>query len=306
MADNPIYYYFKKRNGIRISIMDFPYEVNTNLNPSFEAFTQKQVDFYLEHPTASVMEVYNCELIPPYVPPVKPLEEIKAEAKAELDKCSRETLGKAVDVLGFCDAIAGTVYSNSRGIESIYTDSEIFSTADEFLTKGKLLRDGVKFAFEEIDYAETEEEVNEIMDYTKDYFDFVIQPVDDLEKHKRDKIREIEVYDISENVNGFFFNGALLWLDKDTRTGLVNTLNSAVIVGREVINIWFSGMYITLHIEEARQMLAALEIYATDCYNVTAQHKVDVMALETIEAVDAYDVTAGYPQRPEFNMNRGK
>ena len=140
------------------------------------------------------------------------------------------------------------------------------------------------------------------MEGARQYFDELVQPEDSLEYHKRLKIREIDVYDISENVNGFFLGDNLLWLDKDTRTGLVNTLNSAAIVGREQVNIWFSGLYITLHIDEARQLLAALEIYATDCYNVTAQHKVQVNNFETIEEVDGFDVTADYPERLVFNI----
>lgn len=298
------YYYFKLRNGNPYQIKVELFPINTAIMRNFVEMSTEQREFYLANPTATVMEVWQCELTPPYVPPVKPLEEIKAEAKSELDKYSRETLGKVVDTLAFCDAIAGTVYSGPRGIDSIYSDNEIFLTADEFLSKGKLLRDRLKIVNTNIDSAITEEDVNEIVVNTKEYFDFVIQPSDDLDKHKKDKIREIEAYDVSENVNGFFLNGTLLWLNKDTRTGLVNTLNSAVIVGREDINIWFSGMYITLHIDEARQMLATLEIYATDCYNVTAQHKMEVMSLVTIDEVDAYDVTVGYPQRPEFNINR--
>jgi len=297
------YYYFRLYNGRETKIVEFENPVDTNVNVWLRELTSEQRTFYLEHPYATIYEIKNCALTPPYIPPVPSIEELREQAISELDNYSRSSLGNVVDTLAFCDALAGTIYSQSRGIESIYNNDEILSTADNFLIKGKQLRDKYNQTVPLINAATTQDEINSIVESTKQEFDQIIQPVDDLEKHKRDKIREIEVYDISENVNGFFFNGVLLWLDKDTRTGLVNTLNSAVIVGRNVINIWFSGMYITLNIDEARQMLAALEIYATDCYNVTAQHKVDVMALETIEAVDAYDVTIGYPQRPEFNMN---
>ena len=127
-------------------------------------------------------------------------------------------------------------------------------------------------------------------------------PEDNLETHKMNKISEIEAYDISDNVNGFYLNETLVWLDKETRVGLVNTLNSAEIIGREAVNIWFSGMYITLPISQARQLLAVLEIYATDCYNTTEQHKVNVNALTTIEEVDNYDFTTNYPSKPEFTL----
>ena len=102
--------------------------------------------------------------------------------------------------------------------------------------------------------------------------------------------------------NCFFLNENLVWLDKESRSCLMNTLNSADMIGREQVNIWFSGMYVTLDVNTARQMLAALEIYATDCYTVTELHKVQVNELETIEAVDAFDVTLDYPERLVFNL----
>ena len=295
------YYYFKLRNNIAIRITVFQEEINTTLNPSFRAFTQEQTEFYLEHPEASIHEIERCELYPPYVPPEPDIEEIRANALQELDKISRDTLGTKVDVLGFCDALASSVYKPSR-TDSIYTDDEVLRTADDFLRIGKACRQKLQELVPEIEESTTIDGIENIMEGARQYFDELVQPEDSLEYHKRLKLREIDVYDISENVNGFFLGNNLLWIDKDTRTGLVNTLNSAAIVGREQVNIWFSGLYITLHIDEARQLLAALEIYATDCYNVTAQHKVQVNNLETIEAVDNFDVTADYPERLVFNI----
>lgn len=130
-----------------------------------------------------------------------------------------------------------------------------------------------------------------------------LNPQEDLLEHyKNIKIDEINTYDISENVNGFYLGEHLVWLDKETRACLMNTLNSAEIIGREEINIWFSGIYVTLHINEARNLLATLEIYATDCYNVTELHKVQVNALETIEQVINFDITADYPERLRFPL----
>lgn len=295
------YYYFKIRNNRPWSISIFTEPVDTDLNRNFREMTSEQINFYLEHPTASISEIEKCELNPPYVPPEPDIEEVRAKAISDIDKLSRDTLGKKVDVLGFCDALASSVYKPSRQ-NSIYSDDEVLRTADDFLRIGKVCREKVNEVVPQIEDATAIESIEQIMGDAKQFFDTVVEPVDDLEYHKRQKIHEIEVYDISENVNGFFLGDTLLWLDKDTRTGLVNTLNSAAIVGREQVNIWFSGLYITLHIDEARQLLAALEIYATDCYNVTAMHKVQVNALETIEEVDNFDVTTDYPERLIFNI----
>lgn len=294
------YYYFKIRNNHPQAISIFTEPVDTELNKNFREMTSEQIDFYLEHPTASIQEIERCELNPPYVPPTPNLEEVRQRAISDIDRMSREALGKKVDVLGFCDALASSVYKPSRQ-NSIYSDDEVLRTSDDFMRIGKICRDKVNEVIPQIDDATSIDVIEQIVEDTRQFFDDVVEPVDDLEYHKRQKIHEIDVYDISENVNGFFLGDTLLWLDKDTRTGLVNTLNSAAIVGREQVNIWFSGLYMTLHIEEARQLLAALEIYATDCYNVTAMHKVQVNDLETIEEVDNFDVTADYPERLHFN-----
>ena len=299
------FYYFKIVNGITYGISVFTEEVNTEINRIFRKMTDKQVEFYFEHPTATIQEIERCELNPPYVPPVPDIEDVRSQALENVDRMSREALGKKVDVLGFCDALASSVYKPSRQ-DSIYTDDEVLRTADDFLRIGKTCREYSNEVIPQIQAAQTIEEIEQIVKDARQFFEDVVEPANDLEHHKRMKIHDIEVYDISENVNGFFLGDTLLWLDKDTRTGLVNTLNSAAIVGREQVNIWFSGLYITLNIEEARQLLAALEIYATDCYNVTALHKVQVSQLDNIEDVDNFDVTADYPERLVFNLGNNR
>lgn len=44
-----------------------------------------------------------------------------------------------------------------------------------------------------------------------------------LEEAKTEKIAEIAAYDTSSSVNGFILNGILVWLDKATRVGLMNS-----------------------------------------------------------------------------------
>ena len=44
-----------------------------------------------------------------------------------------------------------------------------------------------------------------------------------LEEAKSEKIAEITDYDTSDKVNGFMLNGLLVWLDKATRVGLMNS-----------------------------------------------------------------------------------
>ena len=61
-------------------------------------------------------------------------------------------------------------------------------------------------------------------------------------------------------------------------------------------------MPITLSVATAKLMLAQIQLYADQCFIVTKQHKAAVEALDSIEAVDNYDVTAGYPTKLIFNV----
>lgn len=47
-------------------------------------------------------------------------------------------------------------------------------------------------------------------------------------------------------------------------------------------------------------MLVAVEVYAKQCFNVTAQHKANVAALLSVDAVASYDHTSGYPPIPQL------
>ena len=57
----------------------------------------------------------------------------------------------------------------------------------------------------------------------------------------------------------------------------------------------------TLDIDDGLQMLAALEVYASECYDCTASHHASIIAMEVSDAVIAYDFTVGYPPKLVFN-----
>lgn len=118
-----------------------------------------------------------------------------------------------------------------------------------------------------------------------------------LELVKQKKLDDIIAYDTNEDVNSFILDGEKVWLDKDTRVGLMNSTNIQKAAGQETTTLWFEGKSYTLPCDTAIQMLSALELYALECYNVTAQHKANVEALETIEEVEIYDYKTNYPEK---------
>lgn len=120
---------------------------------------------------------------------------------------------------------------------------------------------------------------------------------------KKAKIAEITAYDTSSCVNGFILNGLLVWLDKATRVGLMNSTTIAKSAGQEITTLWLGGLKLVVDCDKAIQLLSALEMYALECFNVTAAHKKAVSELKTIKEVEAFDVTSDYPQQLVMKCN---
>ena len=138
----------------------------------------------------------------------------------------------------------------------------------------------------------------------KNAFDEYIQGIEKikLQQAKQDKLQEIDTYDLSSAVNGFMLNGLLVWLDKATRVGLMNSTTIAKAAGQQTTTLWLGGLKLVVDCDKAIQLLSALEMYALECFNVTASHKAAVSELMTIEEVEAYDYKAGYPKMLEMSV----
>ena len=123
-----------------------------------------------------------------------------------------------------------------------------------------------------------------------------------LEEAKAEKIAEITDYDTSDKVNGFILNGMLVWLDKATRVGLMNSTTIAKAAGQQTTTLWLGGAKLVVGCDKAIQLLSALEMYALECFNVTASHKKAVSELMSLEDVEVYEYKAGYPKMLEMSV----
>lgn len=115
-------------------------------------------------------------------------------------------------------------------------------------------------------------------------------------------LAEIEKNDTSSVVNSFMLNGQRVWLDKATRVGLMNSTTIAKGMGQATTTLWLGDMKLVVECDKAIQLLSALEMYALECFNVTAAHKKAVSEMSTVEEVLAYDYTAGYPKILEMSV----
>lgn len=123
-----------------------------------------------------------------------------------------------------------------------------------------------------------------------------------LQAARTSMLAEITVYDSSASVNAFLLNGMQVWLDKATRVGLMNSTTIAKAMGQKTTTLWLGSYQLEVDCDKAIQLLSALEMYALECFNVTAAHKKAVSELDNIEAVLTYDYKSGYPEKLKMEV----
>lgn len=101
----------------------------------------------------------------------------------------------------------------------------------------------------------------------------------------------IKHYDKSINVNSFYYKDKQEWLDKNTRLGLQNLINS----GADNITIQLKDSIVDIKATRLKEFLNQLEVYAGKCFSVTAKHLEDIKQLNTVDNLINYDFKSGYP-----------
>lgn len=120
---------------------------------------------------------------------------------------------------------------------------------------------------------------------------------DELQRAKEVKIAEIAAYSDSDAVNSLTFNGLKTWLTPNVRANYLVSLDAAELLGETDITFVVEGMQASLPIKQVRLLLAKIQRYADACYIVTERHKIAVKSLQTVEEVEKYDYTKGYPEK---------
>ena len=125
----------------------------------------------------------------------------------------------------------------------------------------------------------------------------------------KEQVRKLHDYDGSNAVNVCYIRYAGqtvgYWADKHERDALKSAVRDYISLGRTEyrLDLRDKGFSITIPCEDLLRMLAALEVYATECYNRTTDHEFAIKALATKEEVYVYDFYgAGYPERLTFDL----
>ena len=148
------YYYFVR--GVKIERFITPM-----YGSWFVELTPEQKEFYLANPNATVQEVVNCQITPPYVPPTQDVQEYAAQKAKELkDACyGAITIDKVQCEMANC-VLAGTTvtYSGKRH----YTTLQAMAIMKQFMDESDKVSTIYETYKPQIEAASTIEDVDTI------------------------------------------------------------------------------------------------------------------------------------------------
>ena len=127
----------------------------------FEELTPEQREFYLANPNATVQEVINCELNPPYVPPTPDLQEYITQKVNELKAACYDSVTVTDLEYAMANAVlAGTAiaYTGDR----YYTTTQAKAIMKQFLDESNHAMTVYDTYKPQIESAQSIESVDEI------------------------------------------------------------------------------------------------------------------------------------------------
>lgn len=131
-----------------------------------------------------------------------------------------------------------------------------------------------------------------------------IIPERTVQRAKEEKLQQLIEYDDSTEVNSFTINNIITdWFTPAERANYKNSVDSAKTLGVGTLRIPIDNQLVYINTIKASQMLAAIQLYADQCFLVTQNHMQNINRLETIEQIDNYDFTVGYPNKLNFNLS---
>ena len=121
-----------------------------------------------------------------------------------------------------------------------------------------------------------------------------------LAMEREHMIDDILTYDSSSEVNIFYVGGLPVWLDKATRAGLMLRFQAEQAIGKFETSLWYNGFEFKLSLTDAMQMLYAVEVYASTCYDNTQRHIYNIKMINDIDSLKEYNYKDGYPEKLKF------
>lgn len=130
----------------------------------------------------------------------------------------------------------------------------------------------------------------------------------DLKFVKEAKCKDLLKYDSSNAINSFEIRRGGIkvtdyWLDRDLRTSLEGDVTACSKV-KNTYNFDIRELGITLELDCQKFLdaLGVLRQYAYTAYNVTSQHLATINQLTSVQDVQNYNFTTGYPEKLVFDL----
>ena len=103
-------------------------------------------------------------------------------------------------------------------------------------------------------------------------------------------------YDKSYFVNSFKYKDYIFWFHKDERLSLKNKFTILLEQGIQTNTIWFDSVKYDVYCDRFLNFLNQLEIYASDCNDITRTHLHNIENISILENLLSYNITNNYPE----------
>lgn len=123
--------------------------------------------------------------------------------------------------------------------------------------------------------------------------------IDDI---RSKKLTDLINYDSSDAVNQFIINGIGAWFTPTERAQYGSSILAAETMGVESLTFYIGDTALTVPTMMAKQMLAAVQLYADSCFIITKQHEAQIKVLETVDEIENYNFETEYPEKLIFSI----
>lgn len=144
--------------------------VNTTVFPQYVEMIPAQVEFYLANPNASIEEIKQCQIIPPYV---IPLEELKSVSIEHISEYSLSIAREILPEYKVQNAIVCTGLNDHTN--SIYPHDECLAILEKYNRIGKTCREMFYTFKSNLENCNTNEEVDLLVETTRNEYNTLLE-----------------------------------------------------------------------------------------------------------------------------------
>jgi hypothetical protein len=136
--------------------------------------------------------------------------------------------------------------------------------------------------------------------YSADYIELYSDKSDPVELSKEYAVSM--AYNYGEyGVNTFQVNGVNTWLDKNTRAGINNAIETLKRQNKDTYTLILEAMH-TMALSDAQKLMDSIEAYAYQSKIQCEKHVAAIKALNELKDILNYDYTSEYPDKLVFEL----